>query len=45
MLLTVRREWHKFWYLTYNFLLVSRLDGEKYLYKSNYHGKKLVQLL
>lgn len=48
MVMKVRREWHKFWFLTYNTFLAKAAEAdqfEKYIKKSKYHGDKLIQLL
>ncbi|MEW4328408.1 hypothetical protein Q0N12_17310 [Rossellomorea marisflavi] len=48
MLRTFLREWHKFWFFTFNYRLDTTRDRSllnKYQEKSRYHGDKLVQLL
>ncbi|MEA3321225.1 MAG: hypothetical protein U9Q88_14555 [Bacillota bacterium] len=48
MISNIKKEWHKFWYFNYNYLLASEENTQqynKYLSKSKYHGSKLMQLL
>jgi hypothetical protein len=48
MLRNFKRKWHKFWYFNFNYKLDTSSDhdhSQKYLEKSHYHGKKLMQLL
>lgn len=48
MVAKLKREWHKFWFISYNTLLAKSIEldkVEKYLQKSKNHGDKLIQLL
>lgn len=48
MVAKMKREWHKFWFISYNTLLAKSIElnkNEKYLQKSKHHGDKLIQLL
>lgn len=48
MVVNVKREWHKFWFIAYNSILENTVEVksfEKYIKKSKYHGDKLLQLL
>jgi hypothetical protein len=48
MLRNFKREWHKFWFFSFNYVLEMAQDSSqvsKYREKSKYHGEKLMQLL
>ena len=48
MLRNFKREWHKFWFFSFNYKLEETSDMSQFnkiREKSKYHGDKLMQLL